>query len=70
MDIGRLKVGKGVEDLFDRHAVRDHPDDSGHRDPQITDARHATHLIRFNGDALNRHNRQASGGNSMAGAKR
>lgn len=43
-DVLRLHVREVSRDLVDRHAIRHHADDGGHRDPRVADARHACRL--------------------------
>jgi len=56
-DIVWLKVRIELHDLVWRHAVGDHLQDDGNRDPEPTDARDATHLIFGDRDPAEGHGR-------------
>ena len=44
LDVLRLQVREGVDDVGGRHAVSDHVDDGGHRDAETSNARESAHL--------------------------
>ncbi len=47
VDVIRLEIRVCLEYLLFRHAIGHHPDNSGDRNPEASDTRNSTHLVRF-----------------------
>lgn len=54
-----LEIRKVSEDLVDRHAVGDHRDDCGHRDPESAQRRNPAHEARVDRDPCELHDRRS-----------
>jgi len=55
LDVLRLQVREGVNDVGGRHAVSDHVDDGGHGDAETSNARESAHLRGVCNDSLELH---------------
>lgn len=59
-DVLRFEIRVLIEDLLNRHPVGNHRDNCGNRKAKVAYARHTSHSLRIYGDAIERHEIQAT----------